>query len=444
MTPQNRSASLALLVLIAVPLAACNNEQDNSPIPGAPSGTGTGPVGCAGADRAIALPDGFCASIVADGTGRARHMTVTPSGDLYVAVAPSQDGSDPGHVLALRDVDGDGVADEKQQFGDAGGNGIAWHHGHLYLARHDQIVRWELPDGTLVPAGAPRVSISGLPASGDHTAKTVVVSDGGELFVNIGSASNACQADNRQLESPGIDPCPELPMRAGVFRFKGDKTGQSQADGTPMATGLRNANALALDPSTGELWGAVNGRDQLFENWPALFTMEDDQELPAEVVVHVVQGADYGWPYCYHDPMLRENVLAPEYGGDGMTVGRCAAAREPELTLPAHWSPLGMLFYTGRSFPERYLHGAFIASHGSRFAPDAPDEPPGYNVVFVPFSSGKPSGPWEEFARGFAGPVRPLPDKAAHRPVGLAEAPDGSLYISDDKGGRIWRIFYGR
>ena len=122
--------------------------------------------------------------------------------------------------------------------------------------------------------------------------------------------------------------------------------------------------------------------------------------------------------------------------------GESTAVAEPQVALPAHWAPLGAHFYRGTQFPARYRQGLFVANHGSRFSPEAGGAPPGYNVVFVPFVEGQATGLWEVFMAGFAGDARPLPDAAAHRTVGVAEAPDGSLYVSDDKAGRIWRIEY--
>jgi glucose/arabinose dehydrogenase len=416
----------ALVVLLA---SACPEPIDGDPVG----------VECAEDNGSITLPPGFCATVFADGLGRARHITVSPSGDVFVAIADGIDGT-PGGVVALRDEDADGVADRRARFAGRGGNGIAWHDGSLYFAQNDRILRYRMPSGRLVPDQAPVVMVSGLPADGNHVAKTVVVADDGDLFVNIGSASNACQVQDRVDGSPGIDPCPELATRAGIWVFDGDTTNQTQADGWRFATGVRNANAMALDPF-GALWAAINGRDQLFDNWPELFSEADDRRLPSEEIVRVAFDADYGWPYCYHDAVRDEKVLAPEYGGNGSVVGRCADAAAPQAVLPAHWAPLGMTFYRGQQFPARYRGGMFIANHGSRFDPQAPT-PPGYNVVFIPASFSAVRGAYERFAEGFAGDGRPLPQEAEHRPVGLAEAPDGSLYITDDHGGRIWRVFY--
>ena len=136
-------------------------------------------------------------------------------------------------------------------------------------------------------------------------------------------------------------------------------------------------------------------------------------------------------------------MLAPEYGGDGETVDLCADVEVPDHVFPVHWAPLGMFFYTGEMFPDRYRGGSFIAFHVSRFEPDATGALPGYNVVFLPFDGDLPAGgDFEIFADDFAGDGRPLPDAAEHRPVGLAQAPDGALYISDDAGGRLWRVVY--
>lgn len=394
---------------------------------------------CDAENGSLVLPNGFCATVFADGLGTARHLTVTPSGDVFVAIAGAGGG-----VVALRDANGDGIADEQQSFGSEGGNGIAWAENTLYVALNDRIERYTLADGELVPSSEPEVVVGALPSSPDHYAKTVVVA-GDTLYVNIGSATNSCQEQNRVLESPGIDPCEELEIRAGIWQFDGTTTGQTQADGSRYAQGTRNANAMAWDPASETLWAALNGRDQLWENWPEFYTEEDDTRLPAERIIHVTEGGDYGWPYCYYDPELAQMVLAPEYGGDGTSVAEgdhdCSTIPEPEGVLPAHWAPLGMVFYHGEQFPERYRGGMFVANHGSRFAEQAQD-PPGYNVVFVPFADGQIAGEWEAFATDFAGDARPLPGAAEYRPVGLAEAPDGSIYISDDTSGRIWRVFY--
>ena len=131
--------------------------------------------------------------------------------------------------------------------------------------------------------------------------------------------------------------------------------------------------------------------------------------------------------------------MAPEYGGDGTDVGRCAQKKLPIATFPGHWAPMSLLFYTGTHFPERYRNGAFIAFHGSWNRAPLPQA--GFRVVFVPMSAGRTSGDWETFADGFAG-GRLDPGAAAHRPTGLAQGPDGALYVTDDQRGRIWKVMY--
>jgi glucose/arabinose dehydrogenase len=396
---------------------------------------------CAPDNGGIVLPDGFCAAVFADHLGKARHITVTPSGRVFVAIAPAPDGSG-GHVVGLFDANRDGVADQQTAFGDIGGNGIAWSRGHLYVAATDRIVRYAVRDGALRPQSAtPVVVVSDLPATGDHTAKTVVIS-GNRMFVNIGSASNACQVDNRAVHSPGKDPCDELPTRAGIWEFDATATDQTLSCGTRFATGTRNTNAMALDPATRTLWGGINGRDQLQEDWPEMFTAEQDMQLPSDEVVAIRAGLDRGWPYCYHDVGAGEMKLAPEYGGDGAQQGRCAAIDSPDVALPAHAAVLGMAFATGNQLPRKYREGAFIANHGTRFDANATGDLHGYDVMFLPFSHGHAVGTWQQFAAGFDAGMRPLPDAAPHRPVGLAMMPDGSLLIGDDKGGRIWRVFF--
>ena len=207
------------------------------------------------------------------------------------------------------------------------------------------------------------------------------------------------------------------------------------------ATGIRNAVGIAFDPS-GQLYSTQHGRDQLYDNWPKLYTSDQGQNLPAEELLRIEQGGDYGWPYCYFDNKQAKLVLAPEYGGDGgKAVGECATKKAPEAFFGAHWAPDGLMFYNGSMFPAHYKGGAFIAFHGSWNRAPGPQQ--GYFVVFVPYSGGKPVDPSksEVFADGFAG-ANKQPDAAAHRPTGLAQAPDGGIYIADDKGGRIWKVVY--
>jgi glucose/arabinose dehydrogenase len=133
-------------------------------------------------------------------------------------------------------------------------------------------------------------------------------------------------------------------------------------------------------------------------------------------------------------------VQAPEYGGDGRNVGDCAKYARPVATSPAHYAPLDLLFYVGSQFPSQYRNGAFVSFHGSWNRSPLPEA--GYNVMFQPLRGKTAPGTAVVFADGFAGTATPTPSSAQHRPVGLAEAPDGAIYVSDDSGGRIWKISY--
>jgi glucose/arabinose dehydrogenase len=423
-----------------------DEQADPGSAPSDPADHGKKPpkapnVTCAPDNGGITLPDGFCATIFADDLGKARHIAVTPKGYVFIAVQPSMPGATDDRVVSLFDADNDGVAELQETISDVGGNGIAWQDGKLYVAPNDRILRYDLPDGQMAPDDpTPVVLVKDLPATPDHPAKTVVLS-GRTMFVNIGSASDSCQVQNRVTHSPGIDPCRELETRAGIWSFDADRLDQNMSCGIRVATGTRNTNAMALEPGTDMLWGAINGRDELHRTWPELFTEQDDKDLPAEEVIAITKDLDRGWPYCFYDVRAKEMKLTPEYGGDGDRRGRCASIPPPQFAMAGHSAPLGMEFSSGKQFPEAFRKGAFIANHGDRFDQHT-GEPNGYDVVFAPIVDGKPAGDIVKFATGFDAGMRPLPAAAPHRPVGLAMMPDGSLLIGDDKGGRVWRVFF--
>lgn len=443
------------LLSLAALSAACATTPAPDPAPepavAAPAEAPVGPqmpapaavVGEPCPTAGLTLPQGFCATVFADSVGSARHLTVAPNGDVFVAVQRGRPNTfaatiRPG-VLALRDTNGDGVADVRERFADTGNTGIGLHGDHLYLDVGTAIIRYPMTPGSLTPSGPPDTIVADLPGPPGHRARNFVIASDGSLFVNMGSATNACQVRERQSESPGRDPCTELETRAGIWRFDANSVGQRFTPAARYATGIRNATGMALHPLTGALYAATHGRDLLHGNWPALFTEQQNAELPAEELFHVEAGDHFGWPYCYWDGLQQRRVRAPEYGGDGRAVGPCAMYKGNVSALPAHWAPNALRFYSGSMFPERYRNGAFIAFHGSWNR--APLRQEGYNVVFIPFTGSSTTGAWEVFADGFAGP-NPTPTTAAHRPTGVAVAPDGALYVSDDVGGRIWRITY--
>lgn len=387
---------------------------------------------CAPDNGGISLPKGFCAIVVADNLAQPRHLIVLPNGDLFVS-------SMRAGIIALRDTTGDGRADIVREWG--GGfrsSEVAVRNGYLYADATTAILRFPLKEGALAPSGPADTLIRALPPGG-HSAKTFTLADDGMMYVNIGSATNSCQQKDRALESPGIDPCVERETRAGVWAFRTDRIGQTEADGVHFATGIRNSVSITINPADKSLYVMQHGRDQLFMNWPKLFTEEKSAETPAEEMFRISKGDDFGWPYCYYDRQLGKKVMAPEFGGDGKTVGRCATFKGNVASFPGHWAPNSLVFYSGAAFPARYRNGAFIAFHGSWNRAPLPQG--GYNVVFQPMANGKATGNYEIFADGFR-PDTPGPGRGLHRPTGLAVGPDGSLYVADDVGGRILRILY--
>jgi glucose/arabinose dehydrogenase len=388
---------------------------------------------CDADNGGITLPSGFCATVFADNIQGPRHVTVAPNGVVYVTV--------PGGVMAFRATKDDGHADATEKFGDVGGTGIAIHGEYLYVDVKSAIVRYRLPGNALAPSGPPDTIVRDLPTGG-HASRNIAFDRAGLLYVNVGSRTNSCQTNDRQNNSPGVDPCTELDTRAGIWRFQAAKSGQTFASGEHIVTGIRNAMGLALNPNDGQMYATQHGRDQLAQNWSSLYQQADGDENPAEEFVRFSDHDDFGWPYCYYDMRYNKLVLAPEYGGDGgHKIDRCASKRAPLVAFPGHWAPMSLLFYQGNKFPSKYRGGAFIAFHGSWNR--APDPQAGYRVVFVPFAKGNPSGDYETFANGFTGKDQIfVPTDAAHRPCGLAEGPDGALYITDDLHGRIWRVVW--
>jgi glucose/arabinose dehydrogenase len=382
----------------------------------------------------ITLPAGFCALVVADNLGTARHLAAAPNGDLYVALQGAEGG-----VAALRDTNGDGRYEMKEMIGGLNVTGIGLRNGYLYVATPNTVQRFKMTAGQLKPTGAAEVVVKDLPGVRQHGDKGLTFDGKGSLYVNVGAPSNACQEKDRTAKSPGQDPCPILEKNGGIWKFDENKLGQTQADGTKFATGMRQMPAITWHGDA--LYIAMNNRDQLDIMWPGTFTAEENAQRPAEPLFRATQGSNFGWPYCFYDFGEKKMLLNPEYGGDGKKTGRCDQFTPPIVAFPAHWAPLDLGFYNGNQFPAKYRGGLFVVFHGSWNRSPMPQE--GYNVTFQPFSGDKPAGNFETFASGFPGktPLR-NPGDAVARPDGIAQGPDGSLFISDSQKGRIWRVLY--
>jgi glucose/arabinose dehydrogenase/mono/diheme cytochrome c family protein len=442
----------SLLKSLLPAIAAFGALSVGSSLASGRTGAETKGGGCPSDDSGLKLPAGFCATVFADGIGHARHLVVAPNGVVYVNTwsgdyyPPGDKPPAGGFLVALQDKTGAGKAGVTERFGESeetggkGGTGIALYKGSIYAEINDRIVRYPLSAGSIVPQGSATTVVTGLPLGGDHPMHPFAITADGSMYIDVGTATNSCQLKNRTLKSPGADPCTELETRGGTWRYDANKTNQPFTPGDRFATGIRNGEGFAVDAAGKRIFVTQHGRDQLHANWPDLYPPPMEATLPAEELLLLKQGGDYGWPECYYDAVQQKLVLAPEYGGDGgKKVGVCASKTAPVAAFPAHWGPNGAVFYDGKQFPAHYRNGVFIAFHGSWDR--APFAQGGYNIVFQPLAGAHSAGPCEIFADGFAGAVE-TPEKAVHRPNGIAIAPDGSLYISDDNTGRIYHVVY--
>ena len=248
----------------------------------------------------IQLADGFSAFVVADSLGRARHIAVNTNGDIYVALRSTR--NEQGGIVALRDTTGDGRADIIERFGEYGGTGIGIHNGYLYFAPDTAVYRYRLTEGELVPENPPETVVSGFLRQRQHAVKPFAFDGEGNMYVNVGAPSNACQEKMRRPGSPGLDPCPHLGRHAGIWRFSDDKLNQTQVDdGYRYASGIRNSVAIDWNPVSKKLYVVQHGRDQLEGLWPELFNDSLNAELPSEEFLMLDDVSHFGWPYCYND-----------------------------------------------------------------------------------------------------------------------------------------------
>ena len=332
----------------------------------------------------VQVPQGFAVSIFAEGLSGVRMLELGPDDRLYAVR------SSAGEVVRF-ELNADGTASGgpsvvvsglRQPFG------LAFRDGDLYVGETHQVIRLRGPEFT-----QKTIVVPGLPTGG-HSTREIEFGPDGRLYVSIGSSCNLCVEDDDR--------------RAAVVRYAADGSGEEI-----VGVGLRNTVGLAFHPETGELWASQNERDRLGD------------DVPAEELNILVPGGpveDFGWPYCYEN-----RTPNPEYAD----VQRCARTLAPALEMQAHSAPLGMVFYDGDQFPVEYRGDLFLAFHGSWNR----SEPTGYKVVRIRVEDGRPVS-YEDFATGWLtedGSVR-------GRPVAVEVGPDGSLYVSDDGAGRIWRV----
>jgi glucose/arabinose dehydrogenase len=338
---------------------------------------------------ALKAPAGFTVGIFADAMPQARLMEWAPNGDLFVARSRA------GAIVVMRD----GKPDASSEYATGLQNpfGMAFHDGYLYVGETTRISRFKYQPGDTKASGAPEKLVD-LPAGGHSTRNIAFSRDGRKMYIAVGSQSN---------KSAGEDP-----VRAAINEYNADGTGHRV-----FASGIRNPVGLAWQPGTDTLWTAVNERD----------TLGDD--LVPDYITSVKDGAFYGWPYSYIG-----SHPDPEHVGKMPDLVKKAIA--PDVLIPAHSAALGITFYTGTQFPQRYRNGAFVGLHGSWNR----SKPTGYKVIFVPFVNGKPGAP-EDFVSGWL--IGDTPATTWGRPVGVTVARDGSLLIADDGGGKIWRVKYG-
>ncbi len=384
-------------------------------------------------DVDVDLPAYFNATLFANLGAEARHVAVRDDGAVYVRIR----GDGPDSIVALRDRDGDGVADEEKRFGGAGGTGILVGGGYLYYSTADSVHRRKFTSDELVPGGPEETVLTGLPQQRSHAAKPLATDGQGHLYTMVGAPSNACMKQSRTAGSPGMRPCPQLELQGTIWRFDAKPGQRFPDDATRHATGLRQVVALTYHGDSPYV--VQHGRDQLHDLFPELYSVRDSAELPAEEFLKLPEGFVGGWPYTYYDWRRGTRVLGPEYGGDGKKAPQ-QNYPEPLVAFPGHYAPNAMTFYDGSSFPEMYRGAAFVAFHGSWNRAPLPQR--GYHLAVVPFENGKPGKP-RVFMDGFAGkkPLKTSRD-AQHRPCGVAVGPKGELYVTDSRAGYVWRVRY--
>lgn len=350
-----------------------------------------GPLLGDGSETSLQVPPGFDVTVYADGLNNPRFMAFGPDGILHVADRGN------GRIVTLPDADGDGQADQIHEYATDLNrpHSLVFHDGAWYVGVPTGVIRLVDTDGDGT-ADDRQTIVGDIPSSGGHSTRTVIFLPDGRMVLSVGSSCNSCIEEDWR--------------RAAILVYEDATGGEAQL----FAPGLRNAVGLAIHPQTGQLWATNNGRDR----------MGDD--IPPETVYIVEEGEDYGWPRCHSGDVLDPGLGQP---------GDCEGSAQPVVQMQAHSAPLALAFYTGNTFPEEYHGDLFIAFHGSWNR----SIPTGYKVVRLPLDGDQPAGPLVDFAGGW---LDSEAGSASGRPAGLAVGPDGALYISDDKGGFIYRVTY--
>ena len=390
-----RNLFLLLLLCSLTPVSRAqvtHGQKPQLPAPFATKSSGNGPDHVKPpAGFLPQVPQGFRVNVFAADFKRPRWLAVAPNGDIFLADTGA------GEIVVLRDPHSAGVAQEREVFvnGMKRPFGVAFHENYVYVGNMNALLRFRYDPKTSKRLGEAERLLD-LPSGGHDTRSLAFSADGKHLFIAIGSDSN-------------ID-VGEEPRRAAITIC--DPDGKNAR---LYATGLRNPVGLAIEPATGEVWTSVNERDELGDN------------LPPDYFTSVKDGGFYGWPYSY----IGDNVdprVKPQ------RPDLVAKAVIPDVLLGPHVAPLQFAFYTGKQFPESYRGGAFVAEHGSWNRAIRS----GYQIAFVAFQNGKPSADPVSFMTGLV--PDPSSSNVNGRPVGVAVAPDGSLLVSDDGAGVIYRI----